>query len=271
MAQFPCSQYITRQQVRLAYRTWSHAPHPTLFIHGNVASSRWWQPTVESLANRHPEADRLLIAPDWRGCGLSDIANGPLSLEILADDQIALLDHLGIERAHLVGHSTGGLIGLIAMARAPERFGKAVLLDPVYHKGLHIDEETRNRFDLMAQDTSLMETVIGSTILGNDSQNPFFQSVIVNDAVSAMRKLGQRVLNMLSEVDYTATIKKLHHRILVLHGEYDEVLPKDHSQQLANVLINGEFYELKGHGHCANIENASKFAQCLDEYLFEIE
>ena len=81
---------------------------PVLFLHGNVSSATWWEETMVSL----PDGYRG-IAPDQRGFGDAelekkiDASNG---MGDLAHDAIALLDHLGIDKAHIVGNSLGGMV-----------------------------------------------------------------------------------------------------------------------------------------------------------------
>ncbi len=100
---------------------------PVLFLHGNVSSATWWEETMVAL----PPGYRG-IAPDQRGFGDSDpekriyATNG---MGGLADDAIARLDFLGIEKAHIVGNSLGGMVVWRMMADYPERFLTATLVD----------------------------------------------------------------------------------------------------------------------------------------------
>ncbi|MEM9491023.1 MAG: alpha/beta fold hydrolase, partial [Myxococcota bacterium] len=74
-----------------------------LFLHGNLSSATWWEDVLLTLP-----AGFYGIAPDQRGFGGADpraLIDATRGLGDLADDAIALLDHLGVERAHLVGHS----------------------------------------------------------------------------------------------------------------------------------------------------------------------
>ncbi len=100
---------------------------PVLFLHGNVSSATWWEETMVALP-----AGYRGIAPDQRGFGEADpekkidATNG---MGDLADDAIALLDFLGIEKAHIVGNSLGGMVVWRMMADYPERFLTATLVD----------------------------------------------------------------------------------------------------------------------------------------------
>jgi len=94
---------------------------PLLLIAGLASDNASWGP-VTPLLSKHFK----LIMPDNRGAGRTRTA-APFSVEAMADDCAALLDHLQINRAHVVGHSMGGIIAMTLAARAPERIEKLVL------------------------------------------------------------------------------------------------------------------------------------------------
>lgn len=91
--------------------------------HGVTANGLAWAPLAAAL----PEVD--LIAPDLRGRGRSRDVGGPYSIAEHADDLVRTLDHLGVERATLLGHSMGGWVVAVAAVRHPDRFGGVVLVD----------------------------------------------------------------------------------------------------------------------------------------------
>ncbi len=101
---------------------------PVLFLHGNLSSATWWEETMLSL----PPGYRG-IAPDQRGYGEADPAakiRAPLGLADLAEDAMALLDTLGIDRAHVVTNSLGGSVGWRILRSHPERLLSLVQVAP---------------------------------------------------------------------------------------------------------------------------------------------
>lgn len=95
---------------------------PLLLVAGLGGSGRFWSSQVETLARHY-----RVILHDHRGVGRSGPAPLVSSARELADDLLRLMDALGLERAHLVGHSTGGAIGQHIALRAPERLRSLVL------------------------------------------------------------------------------------------------------------------------------------------------
>ncbi len=101
---------------------------PVLFIHGNFSSATWWEETMLQLPPRYRG-----IAPDQRGYGDADPdvkIDATRGMQDFVDDALALMDHLGYQRFHLVGVSLGGLVVWWTMASAPERLMSATLAGP---------------------------------------------------------------------------------------------------------------------------------------------
>ncbi|MEV6010523.1 alpha/beta hydrolase [Streptomyces sp. NPDC051976] len=110
---------------RLTVRRW---PGPAggpvvLAVHGIASNGLAWSRVAEELGEVE------LIAPDLRGRGLSRDVTGRGGMARHADDLLAVLDHFGIGRAVLAGHSMGGFVGCVAARRDPERYSSLVLAD----------------------------------------------------------------------------------------------------------------------------------------------
>nr|VFK13189.1 MAG: Alpha/beta hydrolase family protein [Candidatus Kentron sp. LPFa]VFK29287.1 MAG: Alpha/beta hydrolase family protein [Candidatus Kentron sp. LPFa] len=106
---------------------------PVLFLHGNLISGTCWEEAMLDLP-----AGYRAIAPDQRGYGDSDPAkkiDARLGLGDLADDAVALLDHLGVERAHMVGHSLGSSVVWRLLMDCPKRFLTATQITPASPHG----------------------------------------------------------------------------------------------------------------------------------------
>lgn len=99
---------------------------PLVLVHGSVFADPW-APML-----RHAEllADYKVVTYRRRGYGGSSPAQPGRTLSEEGDDLIALFDHLGIERAHAVGHSLAADIVLQAVIDAPDRFTTITLLEP---------------------------------------------------------------------------------------------------------------------------------------------
>ena len=101
---------------------------PLLLLHGAFGAIDLWGPILSTLAERH-----RVIAVEFQGHGhTADISDRPLGYEQLADDAAAVLEHLGVEQACIVGYSMGGTTGLQLAIRHPQRVRKLVAVSPNY-------------------------------------------------------------------------------------------------------------------------------------------
>jgi pimeloyl-ACP methyl ester carboxylesterase len=115
---------------------------PVLFLHGITDTSRSFLGTMRALAELRPEL--RLIALDQRGHGGTSLPRGDacpdepgscFAPSLLAADALALLDHLGIARTHVVGHSLGSLVGQELALSHPGRVDRLVLVASSAHFG----------------------------------------------------------------------------------------------------------------------------------------
>lgn len=95
-----------------------------LAIHGITSNSRSWVAVARALGDQ-----ASLVAVDLRGRGRSNELPGPYSLDTHVEDMLAVLDHLELERALLVGHSLGAYIASRFAVRHPDRVRAVVLVD----------------------------------------------------------------------------------------------------------------------------------------------
>jgi pimeloyl-ACP methyl ester carboxylesterase len=102
---------------------------PVLFTHGGLLSD-----VAVALAGQKPLSGYRLIGYRRRGYAASDPTLAPEGTTIadMAADAAALLDHVGVDRAHIVGHSMGGIVSLQFAHDYPERVGPLSLLEPPY-------------------------------------------------------------------------------------------------------------------------------------------
>jgi pimeloyl-ACP methyl ester carboxylesterase len=95
-----------------------------LCLHGWPQHWYEWRHLLPALADRH-----RVLAIDLRGFGWSDAPRDGYEKENLADDVLAVLDGLGIDRVKLVGHDWGGWIGFLLCLKAPQRFERYLALN----------------------------------------------------------------------------------------------------------------------------------------------
>jgi pimeloyl-ACP methyl ester carboxylesterase len=113
---------LSLPEATLHYEIGGSGP-PLLLVAGMASDSASWAPLVPRL-----EQDFTVVRPDNRSTGRTAPTDAPASVPVWARDAVALLDHLGIERAPVIGHSLGGIIALQMALDAPHRLSRLVLL-----------------------------------------------------------------------------------------------------------------------------------------------
>jgi len=103
---------------------WGDAGPVVLAIHGITATHMTWPWVARELQD-----EAQVIAPDLRGRGGSRDVPSPFGMRVHAEDCIAVLDHLGVDEAVVVGHSMGGFVAAVLALHHPERVSRLVLMD----------------------------------------------------------------------------------------------------------------------------------------------
>lgn len=108
--------------INLYYESHGHG-EAIVFIPGTgFAGNVWIESQVEELAPSHQ-----VIVHDPRGCGRSTHAKGVYTIDLMGNDVVALLEHLGVPQAHVIGHSMGGRIGLSIALNFPGKIKSLII------------------------------------------------------------------------------------------------------------------------------------------------
>ncbi len=243
----------------------------TVFLHGNLASNRWWDPVVKELQTNHLSRSKTgkLALFEWLGCGksqegLKDAAQ--LSMDSLAGDVIQMIKGLGLANVNLVGHSTGGVIALYALLKEPSLFQRALLLDPVSANGLQIEPETYEAFAQMQKNRDFCAQVMLSTVHESTLDDPLMQ-LLIDDAFNVHSLIWKGIPDRLKEIAIFSELKNISMPVRILHGSLDPVLPINDSRLMAKELRQGSFREMTGQGHSTNVENPQRFVRELLDFF----
>jgi pimeloyl-ACP methyl ester carboxylesterase len=111
------------------------AGEPLVLLHGGLGAAELWAPVLPALA-----AGRRVIAVDLAGHGHTADVDRPFRAEAMADDVAALIEHLGLERADVMGYSLGGHVALCTAIQHPDRVRRLVLVSIAFRRdGNHAD------------------------------------------------------------------------------------------------------------------------------------
>src|SRR6185503_6468619 len=95
---------------------------PLILLHGGLMSGEMFGPILPALSEHHQ-----VIVVDLQGHGRTADIDRPIDTRLMADDIAALIDHLGLERPDLGGHSLGGGVAFFTAVKYPQKVGKLVI------------------------------------------------------------------------------------------------------------------------------------------------
>lgn len=193
---------------------------PVVLLHGNSQDSSYFEQQFDVLSQSYQ-----LIALDTRAHGRSSRGTAPLDFYLFADDVIAVLDDLGIEKAHLLGFSDGGNIALHTVLKYPERI-------------LSVISDGANLFPAgLTQPTQDHHKEKYAMLCQKAKEDPSF------DQTCEVYGLMVHHPNLTFE-----DLHAIHTPTLVLAGEHDVILT-EHTQAIAEAIDGAELYIVKDGDH----------------------
>ena len=254
---------------------------PVLMIHGGgIAAS--FLPLMDQPAL----SDYYLIRYHRRGFAESTDPSCPFGEEEQAADALAVLDHLNIAKAHVVGHSAGGPPALYLAHNAPERVGSIVLLEGGYLpiETMEFAPRIRARIEEKtiecspADDAQIPSAEEFQRRLTGTFQNFFGEDWeteaerLIPGAIDQVRndELRRERLSLQFESRYVAEdfYDAIHHPVVDMFGEHGmEGFRRETERNLPNALLNFELWELPGIGHEMQMRWPELVSESIAEWL----
>ena len=240
---------------------------PLILCAGMGGVGAYWTPQVESFAKHFQ-----VIVYDQRGTGRSSLSEIKYSVELLAGDLISLMDALQIERADVVGHSTGGMFIQAAAVEHPNRFGSVVL----YGTRASTDHFTRlamgSRLALLrAAGPEAFHRVTPIFLYPShwikDHSAELEEAYLRTLAGSASVEIMASRIEAVLDHDQTARVHQIKSRVLVTCAKDDFLTPPYYSQALAGLILGAELEFISWGGHACSQTNPSEFNDKVLSFL----
>ena len=240
---------------------------PLLLIHGFPLSAAIWREQTAALAGKV-----RVITPDLRGFGSSEAPQGACTMSTYADDMIALLDHLGLERAAVCGMSMGGYVLLNLLERYPARVSGACFM---VTKAAADDAEGRARRLLLADEVLQSGAAVAATAFSKmlfapetAANRPELVAEVLQIMMAAQPAgLASGLLAMRERTDYSNRMDICTVPALVIGGEEDMAIPPEESRKLAAALPGSLLRMIPGAGHMVMMEQPAAVNRVLMEFL----
>jgi pimeloyl-ACP methyl ester carboxylesterase len=254
--------------VRLAWEAFGEG-EPVLFVHGLGYDRRGWGPAPELLTERF-----RVITFDNRGVGESDAPPGPYSTAEMAADAAAVLTDAGVERAHVVGTSLGGLIAQDLALRSPRRVLTLVLGSttpggeyafPMPHRGV-------DRFAAFAEDPS-PENLRGLVENSLSAASRASRAELVDEIYRYRLEHRPRLESWLAQAaagaafSSLAALPTLERPTLVIHGLDDNVVDYRNGELIAQAVPGAELVLFPDTGHLSFWERPAAFVETVASFL----
>jgi 3-oxoadipate enol-lactonase len=230
------------------------AGEPVALLNGIMMTVASWAFQRKALEPRY----RLLLH-DMRGQALSGKPDEDWDIERHAHDLRALLDHVGIERCHVVGTSYGGEVGLIFAAHFPERVRSLTVIASV----AHVEPRLRLQTDLWAEAALrdprwAFRTVAVDTFSGRYlAQNPgLLEAGEVRLAENPPDFLPAfaRLVRAFQKLDARPLLARIASPTLVVSAEHDSLKPCHYGREIADGIQGAELVVVPDAGHAVVLE-----------------
>jgi len=238
-----------------------------ILLHGFPFNRTLWREQVFALSPTH-----RVITPDLRGFGESDVAESPATMADMAQDVVALMDSLGIERATIGGLSMGGYVVLAFYKLFPERVSALILSDTRPQADSEEAKVTRAK---QAKD-ALAEGMAG---IANSMLPKLFTPASVATKPHDVQRVREMMMTtkpagaaaalmgMAVREDHTETLAQINVPTLILVGREDPITPLSDSENMQKAIAGSQLVIIDNASHVSNIEQADQFNSHLESFL----
>ena len=229
--------------------------------HSLACSARMWDPQIEAFRDRW-----RILAYDMRGHGASAAPQGPYTLDMLAEDVIALMKHAGIGKATFIGLSIGGMIGQTLALKRPALFDRMVLADTGHAQNADALAQWEER--IRVAETQGMKALVDSTMgrwftegFRNSPEAKKIAALIASTPVAGYVGCGRAIMKL----NTTGRLKDIALPVLAVTGEHDASAPG--TRYIGENVPGAKLVVIPQAAHIANVEQPAAFNRALREFL----
>jgi len=251
----------------IAYRQAGEGPALVL-LHGFLCDSRCWRRQLIGLSERF-----RVVAWDAPGAGSSADPAGALTTADYARCLAGFLDRVGVDRAHVVGLSWGGILAQEFFRLYPQRLRCLVLADTYAGwRGSLPDAVWKERLATCLLDSEGPPDALVAKMLPGMFSDAAPQSVRdeLSAIVSEFHPIGFRLMSLSSaEMDTRDLLPRIDVPTLVLWGEDDRRSPMGIAEQLHAAILGAELATIPNAGHVSNMEQPDAFNDHVRRFCLE--
>lgn len=260
--------FFETQFGRIAFSTFGEGrDRPIIFIHGFPFDRSMWDEQARLL-----EKDHFVVTFDIRGHGESDEGSGQYLVEFFVDDLIALMDHLGLDRACLCGLSMGGYTALRAVEREPSRFSGLILCDTKSTpdtNGAKINRASQIKTILEGKKAQFADAQLKALLAPESFERNKQDVEKIRKKIVSTKDAGLIgvLIALAARTDSSESLGSIAVPTLIVVGERDRVTPLSDAELMHSRIRGSRLEIIRGAGHLSDIENSAGFNSVLQEFL----
>ncbi|MFT3709295.1 MAG: alpha/beta hydrolase [Archangium sp.] len=236
---------------------------PLLLFHGFPFTSESWWPLLDA-----PPKGVRIIAPDHRGFGRSERVDGPTTMETFAEDGLALLDRLKIDRAFIGGLSMGGYVAIAATRLDPGRVAGLLLCDTM---SVADDDAGKARRETVAVDVetngprALVDGLMAKLFApGADATTKarVEKMMLAQDP----RSIAAASRGMATRRDGKDILSRFAGPCAVVVGAQDVITPVERAKVMVDLVAGSTLHVIEGAGHLSPLEKQDAFRDVVASF-----
>ncbi len=245
---------------------------PILFVHGYPLSSKLWEPQLLDL-----QSDARVIAPDLRGHGQSAHPPGPFSMEQMADDCAALLNHLKIqEKVILCGLSMGGYVNFAFYRKFHDQIAGMILT--ATRAAADTDLAKKNRETaIQSVKNEGIDSVLDAMLSKLLSPQNYRSNEALSSQVNAIMRgavtkdtIVSDQLALMNRTNSLPLLDQINVPVLIIHGSDDQIVPVQEAQMMHSSIPASQLVILPQAGHLPNLEQPDHFNSAVRKFINKI-
>ena len=265
--------FIQLESLNIHYEQQGKGTTPIILLHGNFGSWHYWQPFLQSMPDGY-----CAYAPDFRGCGDSQVTDSGYDVDTLCQDITQLADHLKLDKFHLVGHSLGGAVAQQLAGNMPDRIITLTLVAPAPASGLKKLQQlpksntffsAENIFQFLGQ-INIKRQVVSSSIkksMPGLSKHKHLLNQAVDDALKMDIKAFTGFLEALKSWTGLDLLKRFNFPVLIIYGDIDNVIPLAPLKDMQQEIDDCRLHIMRNIGHSPQLEHPRAFNKLLSAFI----
>ncbi len=256
-------EVVRANGLEIAYERVGEGP-PLVFVHGAAEDGRVWQPQLAALADEF-----TVVAWDEPGAGRSSDVAADFGLADYANCLAALVEALGLGRAHVAGLSWGGTVVQELYRRHPGLVGSLILVDTYAGwAGSLPEEEVRARVEGARRMLEAPAEEFDPTLPGLFAGDPPAEFVALLEGIAADVRPDSlsTQLSVMAAADQRDLLPRIAVPTLLIWGEFDVRSPLRVASQFEQAIPDAKLVVIPACGHVSHLERPKRFNEAVREF-----